>query len=313
MPYKASAPGSLMLLGEHAVLHGKPALVCAIDRRITVTLTPWADDKVEIKSDLLGPYHGHLDSGFIAASPCQDNKPFQFILAVLEYCQLPAGCHLHIQSDFSDQMGLGSSAAVTAATLAAVKSWLNQPSSPLALIQQGREIIRRVQGMGSGADIAAAILGGLVSYQSEPLSAETYPDLLELSVIYSGSKMPTVKVIQQVQSYFSSHPILFQRLMDSIGQCAIDGIDCVQRKAWSELGKIMTIQQGLMEALGVSSQKLSAIVSSLNKGPKIFGAKISGSGLGDCVIGLGKISNQDNDLGRIPVNMTLQGVECEKI
>ena len=51
MPFKASAPGSLMLLGEHAVLHGKPALVGALDKRITVTLTPMRHDRIEIISN----------------------------------------------------------------------------------------------------------------------------------------------------------------------------------------------------------------------------------------------------------------------
>lgn len=315
MPYKASAPGSLMLLGEHAVLHGKQALVCAVDQRITVTLTPRDDDRIEIESDLFGNYSARL---FCNESDKDESKnPFRFILATLNHFPLPTGCHLHIQSDFSDQIGLGSSAAVTAATLVAVNAWLNQAASSQTLIQQGRAIIRQVQGVGSGADMAAAVLGGLVGYQAEPLLAEKFSEVLDLTVVYSGSKMPTVDVIHQVQSHFSSHPILFQRLMDSIGQCAVDGISCVRNKAWSQLGKIMTIQQGLMEALGVSSPKLSGIIQALSQAAGIQGAKISGSGLGDCVVGLGKSLNHlgapCDGVERIPVNMTLQGVHCEKI
>ena len=55
MQLKASAPGSLMLMGEHAVLHGKKALVCAIDQRISVSLTPREDARISIVS-ALGEY-----------------------------------------------------------------------------------------------------------------------------------------------------------------------------------------------------------------------------------------------------------------
>lgn len=56
LSYKASAPGSLMLLGEYAVMHDYPALVCAIDKRITVTLVPSDDEVIEIDS-ALGSHH----------------------------------------------------------------------------------------------------------------------------------------------------------------------------------------------------------------------------------------------------------------
>src|SRR5579864_4695671 len=119
MQHKASAPGSLMLLGEHAVLHGKQALVCAIDKRLTVTLTPRDDKCIQITSKL-GRYSAEL-------SEIKIEKPFQFVLGALqvfmESNELSQGCDISIQSEFSDQMGFGSSAAVTAATLSALASW----------------------------------------------------------------------------------------------------------------------------------------------------------------------------------------------
>ncbi|TAK77140.1 MAG: hypothetical protein EPO11_03090, partial [Gammaproteobacteria bacterium] len=177
MQLKASAPGSLMLLGEYAVLYGKPALVCAVDKRITVTLTPRTDERIEIHSEL----HGHYAT---TLSDVTIEKPFQFVLGALKHYQtrLKRGCDIKIVSDFSDQVGLGSSAAVTAATLAAIITWLNIKISPLELIRQGRDVIRQVQGMGSGADIAAAILGGIVGYQPQPLSAEKLSTLHPISV-----------------------------------------------------------------------------------------------------------------------------------
>src|SRR5690348_13669022 len=140
MQFKASAPGSLMLLGEYAVLYGKHAIVCAVDKRISVTLTPRGDDRIEIKSPL----------GFYATDLYQlkVEKPFHFVLGVLKHYQakMKRGCDIEIVSEFSDKVGLGSSAAVTVATIAALVTWLNIRVSPFDLMRQARTVVRQVQG-----------------------------------------------------------------------------------------------------------------------------------------------------------------------
>jgi mevalonate kinase len=302
MRLKASAPGSLMLLGEYAVLYGKPALVCAIEQRIAVTLTPRRDQRIEIYSAL----HGHHVTDL---TQLEIKKPFHFVLAVLKQFQgkLKYGCDLEITSDFSDQMGFGSSAAVTVATLAVLVTWLNIRMSPHNLTRQGRNAVLQVQGMGSGADIAASVYGGIVSYQAQPMIAEKLAATHPLTAWYAGYKTPTVEAIKQVQAYFATHPQLFKQLTNSIGQCAADGTQCVRKGEWTRLGEIMNMQQGLMESLGVNTPQLREMVDTLRAQTSVLGAKISGSGLGDCVIGLGAAN-----VGT-PLTMSLQGVHCEKI
>ncbi len=308
MQLKASAPGSLMLLGEYAVLHGKQALVCAIDQRIEVILTPRTDKKIFIESDLYGQYHTDLLALKI-------EKPFQFVLgALLQYqVKLKRGCDIAITSTFSDQVGLGSSAAVTVATLAALISWLNIRMSPLDLVRQGKQVIKQVQGIGSGADIAASVYGGLVGYQAQPLFAEKFHHLHPLTVLYAGYKTPTVDAIKRVQQSFSAYSSLFLHITNSIGQCATEGIQLVRKMDWAKLGHIMNIQQGMMESLGVSDVSLTKMVNTLREQPGMLGVKISGSGLGDCVVGLGESAHDHNGFQRIAINMSAQGVQCEKI
>lgn len=308
----ASAPGSLMLLGEYAVLHGKPALVAAIDQRITVALTKADDRKVTIHSDLHGQYATSLDNLTL-------EKPFQFILQTLIHCRarLRDGLNLHIASQMSDQVGFGSSAAVTVATLAAIYAWINLPVSPLELVRQGRQIIQTVQGRGSGADVAASVYGGLVNYLALPVSVEKIAVTHPLTVIYSGYKTPTSDMIERVQSRFAAYPSLFRQLCHGIGQCAIDGANAARQENWQALGDIMTMQQGLMSSLGVNSIDLQQIVNDLSAQPTILGAKISGSGLGDCVVGLGELTapyvSASKEVLQLPVSMSLQGVQCEKV
>lgn len=314
MSFRASAPGSLMLLGEYGVLHGGHALVCAVDKRMTVTITPRQDETITIHSSLHGDYTTQLTELTV-------EKPFHFILAVLQLYQpkMKRGCDITVQSEFSDKVGLGSSAAVTVATLAALITSLNIRTTPLDLVRQGRNIVRHVQGIGSGADIAASVLGGMVGYRAQPLSAEKYTTLHPLTALYAGFKTPTVDAIKRVQTHFVSHPHLYRSITESISQCAIEGIQSVKKGEWDALGKIMNIQQGMMESLGVSIPLLQEMIKALRLSSGVLGAKISGSGLGDCVIGLGDLSDafapdlKAQGVQQIPVAMGLKGVQCEKI
>lgn len=316
MSFKASAPGSLMLLGEYGVLHGKHALVCAVDKRMIVTLTPRQDEEIHINAVFMRDNHPLPVSYVTELSNITIEEPFKFVLAALKNmrARMKFGCDIDIKTEFSDQVGLGSSAAVTIATLTALHAWLNIKVQPLDLVRQGRTVVRSVQGSGSGADVAASVYGGIVGYQAQPMTAEKFSQLHPLTAVYAGYKTPTVQAIKLVEERFTGFPGLLRSLIQGIGQCALDGMIAVRRAEWSRLGEIMSIQQGMMESLGVCTPDLRHLVDDLRAMPQMLGAKISGAGLGDCVIGLGTYSQDATakDLRHIPLEMTLQGVSCEK-
>ena len=306
MQYKASAPGSLMLLGEYAVLYGKSALLAAIDRRITVTLKPRKDNQVNIYYDL-----GHYTTEF---SQLAIQQPFQFVLGVLKQYQshLKNGCDIEIEAEMSSEVGFGSSAATTVAMHAALFSWLSFDVSVKYFIEQAVKIVRHVQGIGSGADVAASVCGGMVRYRNQPFEFEKFRVVHPLVVFYSGYKTPTVQVIKQVEQQFAGRELAFKEIIKQIEQCSAMGIAFVKEGAWQALGAMMNEQQTYMQALGVNTPLLQSMVDILQKTPGILGAKISGSGLGDCVVGL---AMQDECLipavpgAQQTVAMTLRGVE----
>lgn len=304
--FKASAPGSLMLLGEHAVLYRKHALVCAINKRMTVTLTPRSDNKIMIDSAL-----GHYEAEIARLKVI---TPFQFVLAALKQYQkkMTVGCDIHITTDFSDKVGFASSAAVTVATLKALSTWLNMPLSSLELIHAGRKIVRAVQGLGSGADVAACVLGGLVVYRTQPEEIRKLPveSFFPLTVVYSGSKAPTIEVVRHVEKLFEDQPVILRLLCQAIDGCVLAGVQAITDNDLHALGKIMNVQQGLMDALGVNTPILADMIDRLRRSPAIEGAKISGSGLGDCVVGVGHLPE---NIGQIPVQITQEGIVCEEI
>lgn len=314
MLFKASAPGSLMLLGEYAVLHGKQALVCAINKRMTVSLEPRTDKIIKISSDRFDEFTTSISKLII-------ERPYPFILAIFKKYQkhLSVGFNLTIKSEFSDQVGFASSAAVTVATLAVLDAWLDFKFPPQKLIQEARSIVQKVQGLGSGADVAACVLGGVVAYKMKPLTAEKITTTFPISVIYSGYKTTTVEAVSRMKKKYVEIPKLYNHIFSAMDVCAQQASEAIKNQQWEKLGNIMNINQGLLEALDVSTPELNDIIVFLRAQKNMLGAKISGSGLGDCAIGVGAsvsiraLPFGDSRIKYIPTELTLEGVVCEKI
>ena len=173
-------------------MHGRQAMCCAINQRIRVSLTPRQDREIHLSSSTLGNLVINLDSISIQA-------PFQFVLAAIEYfrSQIVQGFDLSVQAEFSSTMGLGSSSAVTVATLGVLAEWLKLSLSKMDLFKAGKAVILRVQGVGSGADVAAAVFGGVVAYRADPLAIESHSLAPDLVLVYSGAKVPTKTVIER--------------------------------------------------------------------------------------------------------------------
>jgi mevalonate kinase len=257
-------------------------------------------------------------------------KPFQFVLAAIQYFQaelkvINQGFELIIDSEFSHDCGLGSSAAVTVITVSVLLQWLcffaektksREALTAEALFEVSRKIIRKVQGVGSGADVAASVYGGIIVYQQQsPCVIKKIDSALPMVVMYSGSKIPTPVVIKKVEALQNKYPDLINTLYDAIEHAVNRAVICIESKNWSELGAVMNIQQGIMNALGIGTSLLNQLVDTLNSDPDIYGAKISGSGLGDCVIGIGfgrdkilELEQKGFGIRNIPLAVSLQGV-----
>lgn len=244
-----SAPGKLLLFGEHAVMYGYPCIVTAISQRLVVK-----------------PGEPQGDTRFIEAATAAWGQPGQKFLA---------------ESDFSGKYGFGSSSAVTVATLKALK--------PEATVQElfdtAYRIILDVQGSGSGADVAAAIWGGTLYYAKgkiiEPLKITEIP----LIVGYTGVKADTVSIVADVAKKKKVNLEKVERIFDAIGLLANDAKSKMIEGDWERVGRLMDFNQEYLRDLGVSSEKLEALISAA-KAAGAGGAKLSGAGGGDCMIAL---------------------------
>ncbi len=277
----ASAPGSLMLLGEHAVLHGHRSLVCAINRRITVALVPLEQEELRIVS-ALGDYECPLRH-------LLDHPALRFVIqAVRRHVdELPSGLELRVESAFPADIGFGSSAAVTVATHGAILHWLlGEPPAGRLLFNQALETVHAVQGRGSGSDLAASVFGGMVGYDTTP-SFEPVPVSLPLTAVYCGYKTPTPAVIAEVEQRREADPQMFARIYAEMDADARKAVELLRSHDLPAFGALLNRNQRLMDEMGLNTPELQDIVETLQAAPDIFGAKISGSGMGDCAVGVG--------------------------
>jgi mevalonate kinase len=299
----ASAPGSLMLLGEHAVLHGHRALVCAINRRITVSLTPTEDDSIHIFSDL-GTYQS-------PRSDLVDHPSFRFVLQAIKQCgeSISSGFELKIESEFSADIGFGSSAAVTVATHAALFQWMNGTARAKEdLFATALETVHAVQGRGSGADLAASVFGGVVGFDTTP-EFQPVDISIPLTAVYCGYKTPTPEVILKVEQLRLENPEKYERIYSEIDAGVGAAVATLRDHDFPAFGKILNRNQELMDAMGVNTPELEEIVARLQNESDVFGAKISGSGLGDCAVAIG-YADPKLDYPVHHLEITPMGCEC---
>jgi len=289
---RASAPGSLMLLGEHAVLHGYAALVAAVDRRIRVTGTPLAAPRLEIISGL-GAYEAPLDR-------LPDDPRFRFVLDAVLQVPPRQGLQLRIESEFRADVGFGSSAAVTAAVYAVLtRLACGEGGAELTkderhwIFERSRETIRRVQGRGSGADAAASVFGGVVACRMEPLWIQPLSVALPLAAVYCGYKRATAEVVAEVEAQRQREPGRYCRIFEAMDADVLKAFALLIESGVEGLpafGRLLSENQRRMVAMGLSTPELDEIVQRLEAEPGVAGAKISGSGLGDCAVGLGHVA-----------------------
>jgi len=309
--FKASAPGSLMLLGEHAVLQGHPAIVCSVDQHVEITLKPRKDDTVTITS-ALGKYQNELKA-------IKSQAPFEFVLTAIQSTKsLPSGFDIIIESDLNHNMGLGSSAAVTVAMVNVLNQFASKKPAPQELeiedeatpasdgeivvdiqatqelFTQALEVVRAVQGKGSGADVAASVYGNCVYYRMDPCEIKLLANTPPIYAVYCGYKTPTPKVIHIVETLRQENPERYESLFTEIGRCAEAGMQAIEAGDWDTLALTMKNNHQLMDQLGVNDDTLQEIVETLEAREDTLAAKISGSGLGDCVVGLLKNAPGDD-------------------
>jgi len=288
-----SAPGKLMLLGEHAVVHGRPCLVTAMDARLhmTLALAPPGDETFTIEAPDVDVAHvqGRLSEALAGGQALARGTRFiESALAVFgEAYGLPRGVRIETRSDFSSRYGLGSSSATVACALFGLAHLFGHDLPARTLFELGLEAIFRVQRTGSGFDLAAAITGGTLYYEGAPPRAIEPLDVppLPLVVAYSGVKADTPAYVRGVADRLAAWPGPVNGIFDVMADLVREGRAALEAGDWARLGVLLDMGHGLAHALGVDVRQTATLVFAAREAGAA-GAKLSGAGGGDCVIAL---------------------------
>ncbi len=238
-----SAPGKLLLLGEYAVLDGAPALLRAVDRRVTVTLThtglasaPASGSASESGWSLTAPELGirRLTLGPNGSLPdALDNSLAQQLRLYSEVqasvgTLAPAATAYDIVIESAQflqnghKLGLGSSAAVAVALTAALAASRSVTLTPSALFARAASAHSASQGgKGSGGDIAASVYGGHILFRqgSEPHSVK-WPQDLDVFAVVTGTGSSTVDLVSRVAEYATQNPAAHRSDLDHLSDVA---------------------------------------------------------------------------------------------
>ncbi len=283
-----SAPGKLMLLGEHAVVYGHPCIVTAVGQRLTLIATIDPDPNFTFEARDVN-VHGHKKP-MVDLGKGTVEKKVAFVEHAVKNCiqKYPqdSGVEVQTTSQFSSQLGFGSSSAAAVCTIKAYSELFDLELSNKEIFELAYKTVLDVQGKGSGFDVAAAVFGGTLYFVTggetiEPLKVASLP----LIVGYSGVKADTVTLINQVAELSKKYPKMVTGIYKQIDFLVREAKMKLLDKEWQALGELMNINQGYLEALGVSIGKLSSMIYAAREAGA-YGAKLSGAGGGDCMISL---------------------------
>ncbi|MCQ1534584.1 mevalonate kinase [Methanosarcina sp. KYL-1] len=264
-----SAPGKIYLFGEHAVVYGEPAIACAVELRTRVRAE--FGDSILIQSQI-----GKTGIDF---------EKHPYVSAVIEKMRelVPIeGVFLTVDSEIPVGSGLGSSAAVTIASIGALNELFGCGLSLEEIAKLGHEIEIGVQGAASPTDTYVSTFGGLVLIpERRKLKTPDCGIVIGDTGVFSSTK----ELVASVRRLRETYPELIGPLMSSIGRISGLGEALVLAGDYPSIGRLMNVNQGLLDALGVNCLELSQLIYSARTAGA-FGAKITGAGGGGCMVAL---------------------------
>ena len=287
-----SAPGKLMLFGEHAVIYNHPCLVTAVNQRMYVTIELLDEHQFQLdaKDVKIKNYKKQLSELGKGEIPKDAKFAEIAVLNVIarseEAKQSRVGIKITTRSEFSSQFGFGSSSAITVCIIKALSELFSLNLNDKQIFDLSYKTVLEIQGKGSGFDIASAIYGGTLYFETAGKTIQLITNNhLPLIVGYSGIKADTATLINRVFNKFTNNKKRLEDLYTETETIVKQAKQEIENSNWKIVGQLMNRNQKLLIELGISTPKLdNMIFAAISHGA--YGAKISGAGGGDCMIAL---------------------------
>ena len=282
----ASAPGKIILFGEHFVVHGTKAILAAIDKRVTVTTTFTDNKTIKVNSEL-GMLEVPISSSYEEAK--SEFRPFIFLAnKMINSNQNISGLEVTIDSDIPIGVGLGSSSACCVAAAASICGLFKELSSE-EILNLSIEAEKTIFPDTSGADCTVCTYGGMIEYPS----IEKIDNTFDLNLVIANSMIPhnTKNSVEKVNKFKENDEDRFSQLCNLENVLIGEVIVAMKNNDAAAFGLKMSENQKYLEEIQVSNNTLRDMISSLNE--ISLGSKITGAGDGGCIIALVNDENMD--------------------
>ena len=291
---KASAPGKIILFGEHAVVYGRPALavpVTQVHADVEVLDSSRAGIRIDAPDINVHAELNTLPSDHPIASVIHN---FLFLSRVSPFPSLD----IRISSTIPVASGLGSGAAVTVALVRALSLHLNHPMTDEEVNAFAYEIEKLHHGTPSGIDNTVVTHARPVYFIKHPPSpggrwaggeVETFTVGQPFTIVIgdTGISAPTKDSVADVRRLWMNDKARWETVFDKIGEIAFTARRAIEAGKSEMLGELMDENHVLLQKLTVSSPELDRLVEAArDAGAK--GAKMSGGGRGGNMIALVK-------------------------
>ncbi|MCE7737601.1 MAG: mevalonate kinase [Candidatus Heimdallarchaeota archaeon] len=288
---KGSAPGKVIIAGEHSVVYGYPAIAVALGIRCNAVTTN-GDPGILINSLDLNKNcrYGIQDIAQLKRGETVHDSFDSIALAIsetLNRLDKEINIEIEIHSQIPISAGLGSSAAVVVASIAAVLDLYQKtlPKKDISSIAFESEKI--THGKPSGIDNSIATYGGILRFQSGSIEQKELKHTIPLIIGNTKITRDTKKLVGGVSDLKTSHKNIIEPILQTMGDLADRAETFIENKELEKLGKILDINQGLLDSIGVGHNELSKYVWKARSAGAL-GAKLTGAGGGGCMIALAK-------------------------
>ena len=282
----ASAPGKVILFGEHAVVYDQPAIAVPLAAVRTVAEAHPAETGAGLVVHALDVGQRLRVNWETPQTPWFNALiyPAQLALRALE-APIP-DMTLRVRSTIPIASGLGSGAALATAIIRALGKAHERPFAREQLNALVYEVEKRHHGTPSGIDNTVIVYEQPVYFvRGTPPQPFTIAAPLTLLVADSGHPSPTRETVGDVRKLYEAAPERIGAVFERIGQIARDARAAIESGDVAALGPLMDANQAALRALEVSSPALERLCTAARQAGAL-GAKLSGGGRGGNIIAL---------------------------
>ncbi|MFC3041758.1 mevalonate kinase [Virgibacillus xinjiangensis] len=275
------AHSKLILIGEHAVVHGQPAIAIPFPLVGVESVVEYVPGTVKLDSSF---YHGPIDS-----VPDNLDGIANCVRGTLDHLSIPCkDLLIRINSSIPHGKGLGSSASVAVSIVRSLFAYAEEEYTSEELLRLADIAETYAHGSPSGIDTITITSEKPIWYEKEkPIDFIELQEDFHFVVADSGRIGDTRLAVEAVADLVKTAPKRFQRKLDRIGELTHQAKYALEKAGKHFLGHMLNEAQKELEALGVSDAGLNKLIYFARQ-EGALGAKLTGGGNGGCIIALAK-------------------------